>query len=96
MTVKSMFDFKFPAQHAQEGVALARSIGVDMVPLAGYVGHEIVRDVKDPGHVMVNTHWASEQAAWAVLGHYQHDDKITRAKTLIGAEPTGFVGEVDR
>lgn len=96
MTVKSMFDFRFPAQHAEEGVAIARSIGADMPPLAGYLDHEVVRDVKDAGHVMVNTHWETEEAAWAALGPYQHDDKVKQATKLIGSEPTGFVGEVGR
>ena len=96
MTVKSMFDFKFPAQHADEGSALCHSVGVDMTKKAGYLDHEVISDVKDSGHFMVCTHWESEDAAMAVLNPYQHDDKIVKAKKLIGAEPTGFVGEVGR
>ena len=96
MSVKSMFDFKFPAQHAAEGVAIAKSVGADMTTKAGYLDHEIIQDVKNPGHIMVNTHWENEQAAMAVLNPYQHDDKIVQAKKLIGSEPTGFVGEVGR
>ena len=96
MSVKSMFDFKFPAQHATEGVALAHGVGADMTSKAGYLDHEIISDVKDSGHVMVNTHWESEDAANAVLEPYQHDDKIKQATKLIGSAPTGFVGEVGR
>ena len=96
MSVKSMFDFKFPAENAKEGVEVARSIGADMPPLAGYLDHEVLTDVKEPGHVMVCTHWESADAAWAVLGPYQHDDKIKQATKLIGSEPTGFVGEIGR
>ena len=96
MTVKSMFDFKFPSQHATEGVALAHGVGTDMIAKAGYLDHEIISDVKDSGHVMVNTHWESEDAANAVLTPYQHDDKITQATKLIGSAPTGFIGEVGR
>ena len=59
MTVKSMFEFKFPAQHAAEGVALARGIGADMPAKAGYLDHEVIHDVIDAGLVMVNTHWVS-------------------------------------
>ncbi len=96
MSVKSMFDFKFPAQHAAEGVALARSVGADMTKKAGYLDHEIIQDVGDSGHVMVNTHWESQDVAMAVLNPYQHDDKIVQATKLIGTAPTGFVGEVGR
>ena len=94
MPVKSMFDFKFPAAGREEGVALATAIGQDMPPLAGYQGHEVIQDVKDPGHVMVNTQWASEEAANAVLTPYQHDAKIKRATELIGSAPSGFVGDI--
>lgn len=96
MTVKSMFDFKFPAQHADEGVAVARSIGADMPAKPGYPDHEVILDVSDAGHVMVNTHWESAEAAMAVLDPYQHDDKVVKATELIGAPPAGFVGEVER
>ena len=96
MTVKSMFDFKFPAQHADEGIALCRSVGADMTAKAGYLDHEIILDLSDSGHVMVNTHWKSQEAAMAVLDPYQHDDKIVQATKLIGNAPTGFVGEVGR
>ena len=96
MTVKSIFDFKFPAQHAVEGVAVARSIGADMPAKAGYLDHEVILDVSDAGHVMVNTHWESQEAAMAVLNPYQHDDKVVKATKLIGAPPAGFVGEVER
>ena len=96
MTVKSMFDFKFPSEHATEGVALARSIGADMPAKAGYIDHEVILDVNDAGHVMVNTQWQSQQAATAVLDPYQHDDKVVNATKLIGAPPAGFIGTVER
>ena len=96
MSVKSMFDFKFPAEHADEGVALARGVGADMPAKAGYLDHEVIHDVNDAGHVMVNTHWESAEAAMAVLNPYQHDDKVVKATKLIGAPPSGFVGEVER
>ena len=96
MTVKSMFEFKFSAQHAVEGVALARGIGADMPAKAGYLDHEVILDVSDAGHVMVNTHWESKEVAMAVLDPYQHDDKVVKATKLIGGPPAGFVGEVER
>ena len=96
MTVKSMFDFKFPAQHGAEGIALVRSVGADMTKKAGYLDHEIILDLSDSGHAMINTHWESQEAAMAVLNPYQHDDKIVQATKLIGAPPSGFVGEVER
>lgn len=89
-----MFEFRFPASARAEGVALAEATGHDMPPLAGYQGHEVIQDVKDPGHLMVNTQWESQAAADAVLTPYQHDAKIKRATELLGAAPSGFVGDV--
>ena len=94
MTVKSMFEFRFPAATQEEGLGLADAIGNDMKPLSGYLDHEVIQDVADPGHVMVNTHWRSEAHAHAVLSVYKNDAKITRAEELIPGGPTGFVGSV--
>ena len=94
MSVKSIFEFKFPAEAAYEGLATCQAIGRDMVPLDGYLDHEVIQDAKDPGHLMVNTLWRDQAASTAVLSKYQHDDKIKRATELIGSSPVGFVGEV--
>ena len=94
MAVKSMFDFKFSADVADEGVKLAQAIGNDMPPLDGYLDHEVVQDVADKGHVMVNTRWASREQAQAVLGSYQKHEKIKRAEALIPGGPQGFIGTV--
>ncbi len=94
MAVKSMFEFKFPADAREEGLRLARAVGNDMPPLDGYLDHEVVQDVTDAGHVMVNTRWASREQAEAVLGNYNDDPKIKKANELIPGGPKGFVGEV--
>ena len=94
MTVKSIFEFKFPAPAREEGLILAESIGSDMPPLDGYLGHEVIQDVTDPGHLMVNTHWNSRQQAEAVLSTYSKDAKIKRATELLSGPPAGFVGDV--
>lgn len=60
----------------------------------GYLGHEVIRNVTDPNHLMVNTQWADQQKAEAVLTVYNEDTKIKRAKELLKDGPTGFIGEV--
>ena len=92
MSVKSMFDFKFPEAKQEEGLAISLGIGHDMTVLDGYVDHEVIQDVKDPGHLMVNTLWASQAQSDAVLSKYQSDPKIQQATALIGGSPSGFVG----
>lgn len=94
MTFVSMFEFRFLAQHSDEGRDLARAIGADMPALDGYVGHEVVQDVADPGHFMVNTRWASREQGEAVLGAYRSDGKVKRAEELIPGGPKGFIATV--
>lgn len=94
MNVKSMFEFKFPAAAREEGIGLAQGIGGDMPSKEGYVSHEVVQDVTDPGHLTVTTLWSSNEQADAVLAAYNNDAKVKRATALIGAPPTGFVGSI--
>lgn len=94
MNVKSMFEFKFSEAAREEGLHIVEAIGHDMVTLDGYLDHEVIQDVKDAGHLMVNTRWGNNQQADAVLSVYMHDPKIKRATELLGAPPVGFVGGV--
>ena len=94
MSVKSVFEFKFSAPTREEGLRLAEGIGNDMPPLKGYMGHEVIRDVADPGHVMVSTHWRTLREAEAILSKYQNDPKVKRATELLAAPPNGFIGDV--
>ncbi len=94
MSVKSIFEFKFPEKSRQAGLTICTGIGHDMTSLEGYLDHEVIQDAKDPGHLMVNTLWTSEDASTAVLSKYEKDQKIQQATELIGAPPTGFVGTV--
>ena len=95
MSVKSFFEFKFSSDTIQEGLPLAQSIGADMPPLDGYIGHEVIRDAADSNHLMVNTHWTDQKKAEAVLEKYNNDPKIKRAKELLkDSGPTGFIGEI--
>ena len=94
MSVKSFFEFKFSPDTISEGLSLATDIGNDMPSKEGYLGHEVIQNVSDPNHLMVNTHWSDRQQAEAVLTKYNDDAKVTRAKELLGNGPTGFIGEI--
>lgn len=94
MSVASIFDFYFPANKAEEGLAVARSIGADMPATDGYVGHDVIQDVADPGHVVVMTRWSQQSEGEAVLGKYVHNAKVAHAAELLGDAPSGFLGAV--
>ena len=94
MNAKSLFDFKFSAAAREEGLSLTKAIGADMPACDGCLGYEVIQDVTDPGHVMVNTLWNSREQAKATLSVYQNDPKIKRAAELLGAPSPGFTGDV--
>ena len=94
MNAKSLFDFKFSAAAREEGLRLTKAIGADMPACDGCLSYEVIQDVTDPGHIMVNTLWSSREKADATLSVYQNDAKIKRATELLGAPSPGFVGAV--
>jgi hypothetical protein len=57
MTVSSIFDMRFSPEAAEEGFNLSLAIGADMTATAGCTGYDVIRDVADPGHVMIATRW---------------------------------------
>ena len=94
MSVKSIFEFHFPAESHEAGFRLAQDIGNDMPPYEGYLDHEVIRDVKDPGHLQVVTRWRSLAEANAVLAEYGKSPTIQRVNQLHSGPRSGFIGEV--
>lgn len=94
MRAASVFDFRFKAADAEEGERLATAVGGDMSATEGYIRHDVIGDVQDPGHFAVVTYWHEQAQGEAVLGVYINDDKIERATRLIGESPSGFLGHV--
>ena len=94
MAVASVFEFRFSPDAAHEGVEVARAIGGDMPATAGCAGYEVIRDLADPGHVLVVTRWDTRSEGEAVLSSYVRDPKVARATELLGHPPQGFLGEV--
>ncbi len=94
MSVKSMFEFRFPEAAREEGLRLVTKAGTDMIPLEGYLDHEVIQDFSDPGHMMVNTRWATREHATAVLAKYKDGPTIKRITELLPDRPAGFVGDV--
>jgi hypothetical protein len=44
---------EFPSDHCEEGIAVTRAIWRDMPGFDGYLAHEIVEDLDQPGHLIV-------------------------------------------
>ena len=94
MPVASVFEFRFSAETAEEGVEVAHAIGADMPATAGCTGYDVVRDLADPGHVLVITRWNTRSEGEAVLSNYVDDPKVARATQLLGQAPNGFLGDI--
>ena len=72
MSVYSIWDSRLPAEDADEGIAVTREIWRDMRSFDGYLAHELIHDLDQPGHVIVVSRWASRAAADAALSYAAH------------------------
>lgn len=66
MSVFSIWEMRFAPPHVEEGRALARAVWSGMRrDFAGYLDHELIEDLDEPGHLIVVSRWESRDAAMA-------------------------------
>jgi heme-degrading monooxygenase HmoA len=94
MAVYSIWDFHYPSDNIERGLVVAQAIWADMRDCDGYLGHELVRDLDDPGHLMVVSRWSSRERADAVLAAYADHPNAREANQLVDRPRRRFVGEV--
>ena len=92
MPVFSVWESHFPAATAREGKAITEAIWRDMLDFDGYVSHELVEDLDDPGHLLVVSRWSSRERADAVLREYRSHPNALRANQLVSRPRERFVG----
>lgn len=92
MPVYSVWESHFPAEVAQEGRAVTETIWRDMTHFDGYLTHELIEDLDDPGHLLVVSQWTTRQRADDVLREYATDPSACRANELVSRPRTRFVG----
>jgi heme-degrading monooxygenase HmoA len=92
MSVYSVWESHFPGPAAQEGKAITEAIWRDMVGFDGYVSHELVEDLDDPGHLLVVSRWTTRERADAVLREYREHPNARRANELVSQPRERFVG----
>jgi quinol monooxygenase YgiN len=85
MSVYSIWESRFPPAVVDEGVRVTQAIWQDMRSFNGYVEHELVQDLDQPGHLIVISRWASSEAADAALSYASHPN-AQRANELV-SEP---------
>ena len=92
MPVYSVWESHFPVAAAQEGKSITEAIWRDMVGFDGYVSHELVEDLDDPGHLLVVSRWTTRERADAVLREYAAHPNARRANSLVSRPRERFVG----
>ncbi|HYB26211.1 MAG TPA: antibiotic biosynthesis monooxygenase [Solirubrobacteraceae bacterium] len=72
MSIYSIWESRFPQEAALEGVEATHGIWGDMPSFDGYLDHEVVQDLDQPGHLFVVSRWTSREAAEAALVYLSH------------------------
>jgi heme-degrading monooxygenase HmoA len=85
MGVCSIWESRFPAENAEEGIRVTEAIWRDMLSFDGYLTHELIQDLGQPGHLFVVSRWASREAADAAMSYASHPN-AQRANQL-ASEP---------
>ena len=91
MTVYSIWESRFPPEATEEGIGLTEAIWRDMLSFDGYLGHELIQDLDQPGHLFVVSRWASREAAGAAMIYASHPN-AKRAEQLVSEPRRRTVG----
>jgi heme-degrading monooxygenase HmoA len=83
VTVFSIWESYFPAEVVSEGRQATEAIWRDMTSFDGYLSHELVEDLDDPGHLFVLSQWRSQEDADAALREYKGNENAERADSLV-------------
>jgi heme-degrading monooxygenase HmoA len=94
MSVYSIWESHFSPEEIQNGRAITEAIWRDMAQLDGYLTHELIEDLDDPGHLLVVSLWTTRQRADEVLREYASHPNAQRANELVSRPRTRFVGHV--
>lgn len=72
MSIYAIWESRFPAEASEEGIRVTQAIWRDMPSFDGYLDHQIIQDLDQPGHLFVVGRWASREAADAALSYASH------------------------
>jgi quinol monooxygenase YgiN len=86
MPIYAIWESRFSAPLAAEGRAVTEAIWRDMPCFVGYLGHQLLVDIDDPGHLLVVSQWASREHADESLRRYAEHPNARAASSLV-AEP---------
>jgi quinol monooxygenase YgiN len=82
VSIYSIWESRYSPERRDEGLAVTKAIWADMPQFEGWLEHEIVEDLDDPGHLFVISRWESRDAANAALSYASHPN-ARRADELV-------------
>jgi quinol monooxygenase YgiN len=91
MAVYSIWESRFPPEAGAAGRAVTERIWEDMKGYEGYVGHVLLRDLDDPGHLLLVSRWESREHADQVLVEYAGHPNALEADRLVASPRRRFV-----
>jgi heme-degrading monooxygenase HmoA len=91
MTVYSIWESRFPPETTEEGIRVTQAIWRDMLSFDGYLAHELIQDLDQPGHLFVVSRWASREEADAAMSYASHPN-AKRAEQLVSEPRRRTVG----
>ncbi len=86
MPIYAIWESRFPAPAATQGLEVTEAIWSDMREFDGYLSHELLVDIDAPGHLLIVSQWASRQRADETLEKYATHPNALTANRLV-AEP---------
>jgi heme-degrading monooxygenase HmoA len=92
MPAYSVWESHFPPEETLEGHAIIEAIWRDMTKFDGYLTHQLIEDLDDPGHLLVVSQWTTRQRADEVLREYANHANARHANELVSGPRTRFVG----
>jgi heme-degrading monooxygenase HmoA len=93
MGVYSIWESRFPAETVEDGISVTKAIWHDMLGFDGYLAHELIQDLDEPGHLIVISRWTSREAADAAMSYVSHPN-AQRADELVSEPRRRTVGAV--
>jgi heme-degrading monooxygenase HmoA len=83
MAVYSIWESYFPPVAAAEGRMVTERIWADMTGFGGYLGHELLQDLDDSGHLLVVSRWSSQVDADDALAEYTEHPNALQVNRLV-------------
>jgi quinol monooxygenase YgiN len=92
MRFYSVWESHFAPQKKNEGREITEAIWRDMTHFDGYLTHELIEDVDDPGHLLVVSQWTNRRGPDEALRVYANHPNARRVNELVSRPRTRFVG----